>query len=441
MIELRQPASIEETGLADSTLEHLILKTLYFKGELYGKDLSDAMGLRFSVIEGLIERLKMERLVQIKRSLGMGNVSALFGLTDGGRIQARECLESNQYWGPAPVPISQYVDFVPKQRLPDGWLTKDSLEQALRGLVIPKSTLAQVGPAVSASKSMLIYGMPGDGKTFLIESLVNLETTPIFIPHAVECQGNIVQVFDPIYHHELAEDANAEFLTDTAAWDRRWHRCKRPFIVTGGELTMDMLDLRFNGTSKVYEAPFQLKANNGMYLIDDFGRQRATPAEVLNRWIVPMERRVDYLTFLTGGKMTVPFETFLVFSTNLNPERLGDEAFLRRISYKMHLNGPTREEFLDIFQRYCAAKELVCPAELATSFFEAHYANTGKAFRRCHPRDVLNHAIDLIHFEKLPYALTPGLLHHAFNTCFVQDAFEAPTAAVPGDRAARSAAA
>jgi hypothetical protein len=204
--------------------------------------------------------------------------------------------------------------------------------------------------------------------------------------------------------------------------DRRWVKCRRPFIMSGGELALEMLDLRYNQTSKVYEAPLQLKANNGIYLIDDFGRQLATPAEVLNRWIVPLEGRVDYLSFLTGGKMTAPFETFLVFSTNLNPAQLGDEAFLRRIQYKLLLRGPSAEEFGRIFRNFCAARELSCPAGLLERFIEKHYGRTGRPFRRCQPRDVLTHAINLIRFEGLPVELTDELLDRAFESCFLQEA-------------------
>jgi hypothetical protein len=191
---------------------------------------------------------------------------------------------------------------------------------------------------------------------------------------------------------------------------------------------MEMLDLRFNDTSKVYEAPFQLKANNGIYLIDDFGRQRASPAEVLNRWIVPMERRQDYLSFLTGGKMSVPFEIFLVFSTNLNPDDLGDEAFLRRIQYKMLLRSPSEKEFIKIFEEYCAQRSLPLPAGMVERFLNKHYRASGKQFRRCQPRDVLSHALNLIHFEKLPFALTDEILDRAFHSCFLEESDDAPVA-------------
>ena len=422
-----EPASLEETGLAASTVEQCILRILYFRGELYGRDLSKAIGLRFSVIEEIVESLKLSHHVHVKRSMGMGSsVGSALALTESGRTLARHYLESNQYSGPAPVPAAQYAEMVRAQRQQDGWLTKEGLAEAFRGLVLTESILSQMGPAVSAGNSLLLYGKPGDGKTFLIESLAKLDTAPIFVPHAIECQGNIIQVFDPIYHHvvddgEHDEAASLSIFADESHYDRRWAKCKRPFIVSGGELSLEMLDLRYNETSKVYEAPFQLKANNGIYLIDDFGRQRATPAEVLNRWIVPMERRLDYLSFLTGGKISVPFEIFLVFSTNLNPADLGDEAFLRRIQYKMLLRGPSEREFIRIFQDFCAKRNLALPDDLIEGFVDKRYRTTGKVFRRCHPRDLVSHALNFMHFEKLPLALTDGILDHAFKSCFLEE--------------------
>ncbi len=373
-----------------------------------------------------LETLKLKHHIQVKRSLGMGSVGAVFGLTDSGRALTREMLETSQYAGPAPVPLSQYIEQVRRQRPEEGWLTKSALTKALSGMVITEHVLSQVGPAISCGNSMLVYGKPGDGKTYLIESLNNLDAGAVFVPHAIECQGNIVRVFDPVYHQSIeeGEEPSVMAVAYEAPSDRRWVKCRRPFIVSGGELTLDMLDLRYNTTSRVYEAPFQLKANNGIYLIDDFGRQLAAPAEVLNRWIVPMERRVDYLSFMTGGKMTVPFEAFLVFSTNLSPQDLGDEAFLRRIQYKMLLRGPAVNEFVRIFENTCAAKGLPFERAMLDAFIDKRYREARKVFRRCHPRDLLTHAINLIHFEKLPYQLTAEVLDRAFESCFVQEEAE-----------------
>src|SRR5579871_1312069 len=418
------PQSVEDTGLSSAVIEQLIVKFLYSRGELLGRDLSECLGLKFSVIEPFIDFLKHQHAIQAKKSMGMGNSTSLFALTESGRNLAREYMEASQYVGPAPVPLYQYTYIVRRQRRADGWLTQEALEEAYRRMVVTPRILAQIGPAVSSGNSFLIYGQPGNGKTFLAEALGNLDDSCIYIPYAIESQGSIIQVFDPVYHQPVQDEQVQSVLAMHPQYDRRWIKCRRPFIVTGGELTLQMLDLNYNATSKVYDAPYQLKANNGIYLIDDFGRQICSPAEVLNRWIVPMERRIDYLKFFSGGKMTVPFEAFLIFSTNLKPDQLGDEAFLRRIQYKMLMRSPEQGEFTNIFRGFCAAKELPFEESSIDRFIEKHYRCTGKPFRRCQPRDVLSHAIDLINFEKLPYVLTDDLLDRAFESCFLEESGE-----------------
>src|SRR3954447_23559911 len=222
-----EPESLEQTGLAESTVEHLIIKILYFQGDLFGQDLSSAIGLKFSVIQEIVETLKLRHHIQVKKSLGVGNVASQFSLTEQGRARAREHLESNQYSGPAPVPIDQYVDMVRQQRPREGWLTKEALAKAFKGMVLTERILSQIGPAVSSANSLLLYGKPGDGKTFLIESLANLDTAPIFLPYAIECQGNIVQLFDPIYHQRVDIDYEPSLMAVSAerSYDRRWAKC------------------------------------------------------------------------------------------------------------------------------------------------------------------------------------------------------------------------
>jgi hypothetical protein len=415
------PETLEDTGLSGSVIEQLILKLLYARGDLLGRDLSEAMGLKFSLVEGFLEIFKRNHFIQVKKSMGMGNSTAVFALTDAGRGAARESMEYNQWTGAAPVPLAQYNEMVRRQKRADGWLTPEALAHAYRRMVMTERVLSQIGPAVSSGNSFLIYGQPGNGKTFLAEALGDLDDSCIFVPYAIESQGSIIQVFDPIYHQPVRDEVERSVLACEHHYDGRWIKCRRPFIVTGGELTLEMLDLKFNATSKVYDAPYQVKANNGIYLIDDFGRQQCAPSEVLNRWIVPMERRVDYLKFLTGGKMTVPFEAFLIFSTNLRPDQLGDEAFLRRIQYKMLLRSPDENEFFTIFRSFCEAKSLPHEESSIFRFIEKNYRSTGKAFRRCHPRDVLSHVIDMIHFEKHPFQLTDDLLDRAFESCFLEE--------------------
>jgi energy-coupling factor transporter ATP-binding protein EcfA2 len=293
----------------------------------------------------------------------------------------------------------------------------ERLAKAYSHLVVTEQMLDQIGPAVTSGKSLLLYGQPGNGKTQLAEALANIQSSGIYIPYSLECQGNIVQIYDPTYHQPVHSDSDAE-----SQHDGRWICCRRPFIASGGELSLSMLDLSYNPTSRVYDSPFQLKANNGIYLIDDFGRQKATSTEILNRWIIPMEQRVDYLSFLSGGKVTVPFETFLIFSTNLSPDKLGDEAFLRRIQYKLLVTSPTHEEFRKIFCKFCEAHRLTADPAVLDAFMTKHYIKTGKQLRRCHPRDVISQAIDYMNFTRRPLALTEEVLDKAFASCFLSTA-------------------
>ena len=420
------PETVEHTGIPAQMIEQLILKALYYKGEVIGRELASSLGLQFSVIEELVDGLKRNNLVGVKSSLGMGSISARFALTENGRTLAKEYIVACAYTGKVPVPLYQYAEMVRHQKQGDGWLTMEALREAYKHMVVTEDLLNSIGPAVNSGKSFLIYGQPGNGKTFLAEALFNVDSSYIYVPHAIKCQGMIIQMFDPVYHHPVDDESDQiSAFTTEARYDKRWFKTRRPFIVSGGELDLKMLDLSYNQVAKFYDAPLQLKANNGIYLIDDFGRQKVTPAEVLNRWIVPMERRIDFLSFVNGTKMTVPFECFLIFSTNLKPEQLGDEAFLRRIQYKMLMRSPAEDEFINIFTKFAESKGLTCSRELADWFLQKFYRGTGKPKRRCHPRDVLSHAIDIMRFERRPLELTPEILDKAFHSNFVSDVEDA----------------
>ncbi len=416
------PWKIKDTGLSETFLEQLTCNILYSRGELTGRVIADALGLSFSVIEPLLNDLKARMIVELKSSLGYGLISSIFCLSEMGRKRCRESAGSSQYTGPAPVPLAQYVTAVRAQKPPKGWLNRETLAKAYRHMIVGPEIFSQIGPAINSGKSLLIYGSPGNGKTYLAEALLGLDTADVYIPYALEYNGTVIQVYDPLHHKPVdGADESGVLFSLERSFDSRWVRCKRPFLVSGGELAIEMLELSFNAATKVYDAPFHVKANNGMYLIDDFGRQKVTPAELLNRWIVPMENRTDHLTLPTGGKLSMPFEAFLLFSTNLNPSGLGDEAFLRRIQYKMFVKNPSAEEFRGIFLNFCQNKGLACPTELVEHFMEKHYSRTRRQFRRCHPRDVISHAIDLMDFEERPHELTEDLLERAFISCFADE--------------------
>ena len=415
------PGSIRETGLSAVFLEQLILNHLYSRGELTGRMIADAVGLEFRVIEAIIDDFKNRQFVEVKGSLGYGLVSCNFGLTETGRKRARESAAVNPYCGLAPVPVNQYVAIVQAQRPAKGWITREKLAEAYRHMVMTERALSQIGPAVNSSRSFLVYGEPGNGKTFLAEALADIDPSPIFIPYSIEHNGTIIQVFDPLVHRPVDRmDRSIGLVNHRRASDGRWILCRRPFVVTGGELSLEMLELSYNENTKLYDAPCHLKANNGIYLIDDFGRQKVSPSDVLNRWIMPMESRVDHLRLPTGGKVTVPFEVFLIFSTNLSPQSLGDEAFLRRIQYKMFVENPDGREFVLIFRALCQGKGLHCDVEMVNRFLERRYYPTAKPFRRCHPRDLISRATDLMEFERLPHQLTDDILDRAYDSCFVE---------------------
>jgi predicted ATPase with chaperone activity len=411
--------TIAETGLSTTLFEHLIFNILYTRGALSGRALADVLGVGFEVIEVVMSDLKTRYAVEVKSSEGFGLASSLFALSEMGRKRAREYFEINQYVGPAPVPLDRYLEAVASQRFKKGWLTKELLDVAYKDAVIEPEVLEQIGTAANSGRSLLIYGMPGNGKTYMAEALLNLLKAEIYIPYAIEYHGVITQIFDALYHkRSTADDFLEGLITKQRRYDGRWARCQRPFLTSGGELGLDMLELRLNPATKIYDAPFHVKANNGIYLIDDFGRQRVTPTELLNRWIVPMESRVDHLELASGGKLSMPFEIFLVFSTNLKPDQLGDEAFLRRIKYKMFVKNPTVTEFRELFRLYASKQGLDCPNAILDKFLYERYERDKKPFRRCHPRDILLHVTDLIEFLRLPHLLTEDLLNRAFESCF-----------------------
>ena len=298
----KPPASLAEAGVSDTLAEQLILKNLYFRGEISGRDLARQLGFSFSVIEPILDFLKRARLVEVKRSTGFGNISSVFAVSDAGRGRAKEYLENNQFLGPAPVPLSTYWDAVRQQTVEAGWMTKEVLERAFTGAIVTDEFYSKLGPAVNSFKSLLIYGRPGNGKSFLSEQLARLDSEPVYIPYAVEADGNIIKVFDSLYHKKVGNASESVLVESEPKYDQRWAQCKRPFLTTGGELTIDMLDLMYIDSAKIYDAPYQLKANNGIYLVDDFGRQQVSPAALLNRWIYPLDRSVDYLTFQMGWR-------------------------------------------------------------------------------------------------------------------------------------------
>jgi hypothetical protein len=431
----RVPGTLEDAGLAADLAERLLVKTLY-TGEATGLVIADRMRLPFSMLEPLIEHVRAERLVEVRGATGSGSAAGYrYALTDSGRDRARQYLEANQYIGPAPVPLSAYVAEMRALMAARDYIGRDQLRRGFSHLVIGNNILEQLGPAINAGKALFLYGPPGNGKTVIAEGLGRAIGGDMYMPHAIEVDGHIITMFDPVNHESLETDkAGPSSLVSGAPRDRRWVRIRRPVVMVGGELTIDMLDLSFNPLSKFYEAPIHLKANGGVFLVDDFGRQRVRPQDLLNRWIVPLESRVDYLTLHTGKKFEVPFDVFAVFATNLNPASLADEAFLRRIPYKIAIGDPSIEAFTHIFELNCQKRNLRFHEVMVAYLQRRHYAPYGRSMRACHPRDLLEHVTAMCRYRGVEPVITRELLDAACNAYFVDDeAFLAQKRDLPPD--------
>jgi predicted ATPase with chaperone activity len=412
-----QPESIEETGLSINLLEDLTLKVLYLAGELPLQELSRRMHVHPAVVNEVFRFMRKRQVIEVA---GMIGNDPRIVITSKGQSEAHQVMSRDMYSGPAPVPVSAYAEVVRAQSVLDVTVTRMALRQAYEDLVLSDSLLDQLGAALVSGQSVILYGPTGTGKTLIAETLPRIYTDSVWIPYAVEVQGQIITVFDPLTHRSREEIMPPDC-------DSRWVLCRRPRVMVGGDLTMELLDLQFNPSLGFYAAPLQMKANNGILIIDDFGRQRIRPEELLNRWIVPLDRRIDFLTMASGNKFEIPFDLIVAFSTNLDPSTLADEAFLRRIQTKINVTYVTPDEFHEISRRVCRKFGLHYDAAVVEGFLRI-LSEMRQPLRACYPRDIIQHICWKAKYEASPPEFTLQAVWEACRSYFLGPRRQPPSA-------------
>ncbi len=415
-------ASVDDLGLNKLRLADLVLKLLHFRGDLIGHDVAEELHLPFTgVTDQIMEFLKREKLIEIKGSVGFGESSYRYEITSEGVQRAVDALERSQYVGPAPVPLESYIEAINAQKRPSRSVTEADMLRVMQNLIVNKDMLDKLGPAANSGTSIFLYGPPGNGKTTMAEAIGRVILgADMWIPYAIDVDGEIIQVFDFV-NHELSDDQTKVRYGTGEVADPRWVRIKRPIIVVGGELTLESLDLVYNQISKYYEAPYQVKANGGMFLIDDFGRQQMSPKSLLNRWIVPLEKKYDFLTLQNGRKIQMPFNVMIVFSTNLDPADLVDDAFLRRIKYKIEVGNPTPQQFRELFELMCHVTKIPFDERGYNYLVQKWYVKFNRDPRFVHPRDILAQIRDIANYLGIaPTMGNPELIDRAAASYFVE---------------------
>lgn len=415
----RPPRTIHETGLPFLFLAELAVKILFLRGLVRLVELSSHMKLSVSVIDPMIAFLRAEKLCEASRSGTTGTDADLsYKLTELGRERAADLLARCAYAGAAPVTLADYCAEVEAHSVANLRITRAVMAAEYGDIVVPPALLDQLGAAMNSGRAMFIHGPAGSGKTYLAERLAGLLKGTISVPHAVLAGGEIVQIYDPVLHRSPSGGDSADAFQSRLARDGRWVTCKRPAVLTGGELMLDMLDLKFDQVTRYYQAPPHLKANNGIFIVDDLGRQRCSPTDLLNRWIVPMDRKVDFLSLHTGFKFQVPFDVIVVFSSNLPPASLGDGSFLRRIGYKIHVGPLSEAEYQRVFAGVCAQMGIEWDADAFHYLLQEHHYAEERPLLACYPRDLLAQVRDSAAYEGGRAQLTPEIIDWAWNNYF-----------------------
>jgi energy-coupling factor transporter ATP-binding protein EcfA2 len=410
----KEPREIKETGLTEVFINELILKHGIDMTEFTLTDMVRATKLASALVDKSFNTLRLERFIEVIGASDTFKMSYRFRLTDAGRKKAFHLKDICRYTGPAPVPFNDYKNMVQMQTIKSISVDEAAIRKAFSGVVLNDTVVKNIGPAVSSGKAIFLYGPPGNGKTTVADAIGRLLPGSIYLPHAVIADGEIITIFDRATHFPVPVDE------EQGPVDQRWIRVRRPVVVVGGEMTLKGLDLDYNLVSRYYVAPLQIKANNGLFIIDDFGRQQIQPQALLNRWIVPLERRTDFISFHTGMKIEVPFDQLVIFATNLEPKTLVDEAFLRRIRYKINIDNPTREEYEQIFKHVCEANNIEFKPDVFEFLVKELYQKNNIKFTACHCRDLLDNILDKAYFQGVKPKMTQKTIQDSWDSYYVE---------------------
>jgi hypothetical protein len=411
----REPQEMDAWGVSESLVESMMLRFLLGMGECDGRGIADQLKLPFRSVEPLLTRLKQEQQVAYRAATATNDY--VYVLTESGRNAARSSARLCTYFGSCPVSLKDYIASIRYQSIEGQCPKQADLKRAFSDLLINPRMFEKLGPAISSGRGMFLFGYPGNGKTSIAERVTAAFGKYIWLPRAIEVDGAIMRVFDPMVH-ELAMPQEAGGLLDTSFIDKRWVRIKRPTIVVGGELTMDMLEVQRNNETNISESPLQMKSNCGTLVIDDFGRQKMSVDQLLNRWIIPLEKRYDFLNMAHGKKVQVPFDQLVIFSTNLEPKDLVDDAFLRRIPYKIEVTNPSEADFRKLFEIMCKVTKVPYQPEPIDYLIKTHYLPVNRPFRNCQPRDLLLQVKNYCIYNEKPIELTNDNFDFAVDNYF-----------------------
>ena len=417
------PKTLSDMRLPIVMMRDILLKTIFRKNLDLVSDLSKAVCLPIPVVQELVDMCRTQRLVEATGTLNAQNGNEMgYQLTDAGKARALDALAQSEYFGPMPVPLDVYKEQVQRQSVRNMQITRAQLSGAMGHLILPDELLCNLGPAVSAGRSILMYGPPGNGKSSISNGIRDALGDQVYVPRAIEYASQVITVFDPIVHVEVEEAGqDPTSLRRVTRYDARYVCCERPAVITGGELTIDMLDLVYNPTAKTYQAPLQLKSTGGIFIVDDLGRQKEPPQAIVNRWIVPLEESKDILALQSGEKFEVPFDTLVIFSTNFHPNEIFDTAALRRIFFKIKIDGPDQANFLKIFAMMAKKRKMPLDEATLIHLLKNKYPTIDNVYANYQPIFLIDQIIAICNYEGIPYQMSPELMDRAWANMFVKD--------------------